>query len=172
MLSELRSTYEGVGIEGVVHSAGIIRDSLIRGGGAAAGSYDVWSSKARSAWYLHELTKSDNLSLFVCYSSIVGSIGNIGQSAYCAANRFLDGLIEHRNRNGFACLSASIRWPAIRGVGMAAAAESSGHMSLEGCSIGEREFNRVLANLLDNSHRASVLPLESLRFFRCLYWVN
>ena len=86
-------------------------------------------AKARCSWYLHELTKSVNLSLIVCYASIVGSIGSIGQSAYCAANRFLDGLIEHRNRNGFACLSASIRWPAIRGVGMAAAAESSGHMS-------------------------------------------
>ena len=55
MLLALRDVSAGGGIRGIVHAAGVIRDSLIRGGGAAAGCEAVWSlKKAQSALLLHE----------------------------------------------------------------------------------------------------------------------
>jgi NAD(P)-dependent dehydrogenase (short-subunit alcohol dehydrogenase family) len=54
----------GGGIRGIIHSAGVIRDALIRGGGALSGCEAVWSSKATSAWLLHAHTLQDNLSTF------------------------------------------------------------------------------------------------------------
>jgi hypothetical protein len=135
------------GIEGIVHSAGVVRDALIRGGGAAAGCSEVWSSKARSARILHEQTSKDNLRLFVSYSSIVAAIGNIGQSAYGSANRYIDGLMESRGSQGLA--GVSIRWPAVRGVGMAAAAASLGRMSTEdGWSIGVNEAGDIIREVI------------------------
>eukprot|EP01030_Chromulinospumella_sphaerica_P011055 gene11055-10857_t len=76
LLRELRSL-EG-GISGVVHSAGVLRDALLRDGKAAAGSSEVWQSKAESARLLHRLTSEDKLELFVSYSSIAAALGNIG----------------------------------------------------------------------------------------------
>ena len=69
-------------IEGVVHSAGVIRDGLIRGGAAAQGSADVWGAKALSAWWLHKHTMDDDLRVFISFSSIAAAVGNPGQSVY------------------------------------------------------------------------------------------
>jgi hypothetical protein len=160
MLSELRGSGVGaIAVEGVVHAAGLLRDAMIRGGGAAVGSAEVWAAKATSAWNLHEQTKSDALRLFVCYSSIVSRIGNMGQSAYGAANRYLDSLVAHRQSEGCGGVSVSIQWPAIRGVGMAAAAASAGHMSLDGWSIGVEDCERVLDDLLSGK-RAEAMKKE------------
>ena len=117
MLSEVRRAGP---IEGIVHSAGVLRDALIRDGGAESGSAEVWNSKARSARLLHESTASDDLKLFLTYSSISAAYGNVGQAAYGAANAYLDALMEERVIAGQCGLS--VQWPAISGVGMAAAA--------------------------------------------------
>ena len=61
--------------------------------------------------------------MFVCYSSIASAIGNPGQSAYSAANRFLDELMTERKLAGLCGLS--IQWPAISGVGMAVPIQTS-----------------------------------------------
>ena len=79
----------------------------------------MWNSKARSARLLHESTASDDLKLFLTYSSISAAYGNVGQAAYGAANAYLDALMEERVIAGQCGLS--VQWPAISGVGMAAA---------------------------------------------------
>jgi acyl carrier protein len=125
MLDKVRGMegWEDGGIEGVIHAAGVLRDALIRGGGAAAGFDDVWNAKARSAWLLHKHTMKDEIRRFICFSSLAAAIGNIGQTSYGAANAYLDGLMAERVRQGLAGLS--IQWPAISGVGMAAAMDKS-----------------------------------------------
>jgi acyl carrier protein len=102
----------------VIHAAGVLRDALIRGGGAAAGCGEVWNAKALSAWWLHKHTAEDKLKYFVTYSSLTAAVGNIGQAAYGAANRYLDALVAERRKAGESGLS--IRWPAVAGKGMAA----------------------------------------------------
>ena len=130
-----------------MHSAGVLRDALIRGGGAAEGCADVWNAKAHSAWLLHKHTLQDNLKVFLSFSSIVSAVGNVGQSAYGAANRYLDSLMEARGRAGLH--GVSVQWPAIRGVGMAAASASSGKMSnMEDWSIDVDTVESVLKQLL------------------------
>jgi hypothetical protein len=65
MLSDVRALRdvgeEGCGIDGIIHAAGVLRDAMIRGGGAASGFGDVWSSKAQGAYWLHKHTLQDNL---------------------------------------------------------------------------------------------------------------
>jgi len=120
MLECVRSLegWEG-GIEGIVHSAGVLRDAVIVGGGAAKGCQAVWEAKAYSAYLLYLNTLSDHLRLFLCFSSIAASIGNVGQSAYGGANGYLEGLMALcRQKGGNA---VALEWPAIAGVGMAAA---------------------------------------------------
>jgi len=120
MLRRAREGSNGEGIRGIIHCAGVLRDAMIRGGGAAAGSDEVWRSKAHSAWLLHKhsIQDKDTLDMFVMYSSIAASLGNVGQGAYGAANGFLDALVEYLVGLGMSGLS--IQWPAISGVGMAA----------------------------------------------------
>jgi acyl carrier protein len=120
MLKTARSA--GGKITAVIHCAGVIRDGLIRSGGAAAGCAEVWNTKALSAWWLHKHTSGDVLDCFLVFSSVTAAIGSIGQSAYGAANRFLDSLMDERRRAGTKGLS--IQWPAVSGVGMAASALS------------------------------------------------
>ena len=74
---------------------------MIRRGTANSGTKEVWESKALSAFYLHKYTQIDSLRVFMCYSSIAAAIGNVGQSAYSAANGFLDGLMRYRLKKGF-----------------------------------------------------------------------
>ena len=66
--------------------------------GAAAGSVDLWTAKAYSAWLLHKHTKADRLRAIVSSSSTTSSMGNVGQAAYGAVNAILDGLMEQRAR--------------------------------------------------------------------------
>eukprot|EP01042_Synura_sphagnicola_P036848 gene36848-biopygen30655 len=157
MLESVRSMegWEG-GIEGIVHSAGLLRDAMIRGGGAANGALEVWKAKAYSASLLDKHTSSDNLRLFLCFSSITAAVGNVGQSSYGAANAYLEGLMAARRRGGQA--GSCIRWPSISGVGMAAATfkdlSSDVSMTAKECQL---LLNRVLN--MDNAQRVGVLTL-------------
>ena len=102
-------------IRGIVHSAGVLRDAMLRGGKAAEGCKAVWSAKAHSAQLLHKHTLQDDLAVFVTFSSITSAIGNPGQTNYTAANAYQEGLIQQRRMSGL--VGHSIRWPAIMGVG-------------------------------------------------------
>ena len=167
MLSAARSAAAG-GIAGVVHCAGVLRDALIRGGGAASGCGVVWRAKALSAWWLHKHTLEDGISKFITYSSTTAAIGTIGQTAYGAANRFLDQLMERRSSSGLPSLS--IRWPAVSGKGMAA---SSLGDQLSGAdaslwSITPEQVEAVFERVLQA--RAGVPPVVSILPAKTIEW--
>jgi acyl carrier protein len=92
---------------GIVHAAGTIEDGVI---GSLTDEHvrNVFAPKVHAAWSLHELTACMDLSMFVLFSSVAGTMGSPGQANYAAANAFLDALAVHRRSQGLA--GTSIAW--------------------------------------------------------------
>ncbi|NEO73738.1 KR domain-containing protein, partial [Moorena sp. SIO3H5] len=104
-------------LAGVIHSAGMLSDGVLQN--QSWSSFEkVMAPKVQGAWYLHELTKDQELDFFVMFSSVASLLGSPGQGNYCAANAFLDTLAHYRRGMGLTGLS--IHWGAVSQVGVAA----------------------------------------------------
>lgn len=96
-------------IVGVIHAAGLIRDSLLIKKSKSTVS-EVLAPKMRGIANIDRLTASDKLEYFVAFSSIVSVSGNVGQCDYAAANAFMNDFMERRRFSGRSGRSISIAW--------------------------------------------------------------
>lgn len=108
-------------INGIVHSAGVICDTLISNKRLTE-IKKVIAPKINGIINLDYATKNENLDFVMMCSSVASVLGNIGQSDYAYANRFMDGYADYRNklvneskRSGE---TISINWPLWRHGGM------------------------------------------------------
>ena len=87
---------------GIVHAAGVLKDGL-----AANLHQDqvqqVFDPKINGALYLHQNTLLQPLQVCILFSSISALYGNIGQTAYSAANSYLDALTADRRKATMRC---------------------------------------------------------------------
>ncbi|MFH9001530.1 SDR family NAD(P)-dependent oxidoreductase, partial [Streptomyces rimosus] len=103
-------------LTGVVHAAGIGQNAALADtplDEAAA----AMAAKMLGAAHLDSLLDDHDLDFFVLVSSIAGVWGSAGQSAYSAANAYLDALAEHRAARGLP--ATSVAWGPWAEAGMA-----------------------------------------------------
>jgi acyl transferase domain-containing protein len=103
-------------LRGVVHAAGI-GDLTPFGTAGLRDVAAVFDAKAGGAAVLDEVLGDRDLDFFVVFSSVAGVWGSGGQSAYAAANAYVDGLVARRRSRGLA--GSSVAWGAWGGGGMA-----------------------------------------------------
>ena len=85
LITSLRESYGG--LNGILHAAGVIRDSfLLKKTAAEAGA--VLAPKVAGVVNLDAATRDLTLEFMVLFGSGAGSFGNVGQADYAAANAF------------------------------------------------------------------------------------
>ncbi|HET6479652.1 MAG TPA: SDR family NAD(P)-dependent oxidoreductase, partial [Actinoplanes sp.] len=130
-------------LTGVVHTAGMSDDGVL--GAMTPERLDrVLAPKAGAARHLSELTRLDDLALFVLFSSVAGLFGSPGQVNYAAANALLGGLARQRAAQGLP--AQALEWGLW--------AEGSGHSAISG---------DLSAADLDRLTRTGLTPLGAER---------
>ncbi|MFE6064360.1 type I polyketide synthase [Streptomyces sp. NPDC056431] len=155
---------DGAEIRVVVHAAGLgltgalseVRPEEFR---------QTMAAKALGALHLDALFDRTDLDAFVLFSSIAGIWGSGGQSAYAAANAYLDALARQRRDRGLT--ATSVAWGAWAGDGMA---EGDAAVQLARRGITTMPVDRALSSLrqiLDRDETtATVADVDWNRFAR------
>ncbi|MEL4010204.1 type I polyketide synthase [Bacillus velezensis] len=108
-------------INGVIHSAGVTHDALLIQKSKDE-IQEVIAPKINGTVLLDSLLQTEPLDFFVMFSSSTSMYGNIGQTDYALANRFIDlfaewreGMRRKKERSG---VSVAIGWPLWEDGGM------------------------------------------------------
>ncbi|MBP2630953.1 MAG: pksL 6, partial [Firmicutes bacterium] len=114
-------------LNGIIHGAGVIRDNFFIKK-TKEELQAVLAPKVNGVVNLDEASRELSLDFFIIFSSIAGSIGNIGQADYAAANAFMDIYAKYRNTlvASKQChgQTLSINWPLWQEGGMHVDAET------------------------------------------------
>ncbi|MFD4631736.1 type I polyketide synthase, partial [Streptomyces sp. NPDC058473] len=108
-------------LRAVFHAAGVLDDGVLDTltPERAAG---VLRPKTDAALHLDALTRDTDLTAFVLFSSLAGTLGGTGQGSYAAANASLDALARSRRDHGLP--ATSVAWGLWGGDSLAAGATS------------------------------------------------
>ncbi|WP_025720840.1 SDR family NAD(P)-dependent oxidoreductase, partial [Paenibacillus sp. 1-18] len=108
-------------LNGILHTAGVIRDNFIIKK-TKEEVREVLAPKVSGLIHLDQASRDLPLDFFILFSSGAGSLGNVGQVDYSAANGFMDAYASYRNalvtakqRQG---QTLSINWPLWKDGGM------------------------------------------------------
>jgi len=133
LVSELKEVYGG--LNGIVHCAGGIRDSLLAQK-TAVDVREVLAPKVDGLMALDQASAGLDLDFMILFGSIAGALGNVGQADYAAGNAFMDGFAAWRNervalgeRKG---RTLSVDWPLWRDGGMAVDEETARALRTQG----------------------------------------
>ncbi len=147
----------------VVHAAGRIDDGLIVSLDAER-LERVLAPKLGAALHLHELTAGLDLSAFVLFSSVAGTVGGTGQGNYAAANVGLDALAQHRRAAGLAAVSLAWgQWSQASGSGLTGSLDEAGLARLARAGLGALSIEEGL-ELFDAAIAADEALLAPVRW--------
>jgi polyketide synthase PksN len=122
-------------INGIIHSAGVKRDSLYWGKEIEE-MKEVVAAKVFGTRYLDEALMDEPLDFFVMFSSLASVVGNIGQCDYSYGNSYLDHFAiireELRAKGQRFGKTLSINWPFWKDGGMDIDYESKKWMEEQG----------------------------------------
>lgn len=125
LIAEVKS--ELGSINGIIHSAGVIRDALIKQK-QIQDFQAVLAPKVLGSIFLDETTKDEPLDFLILFSSIAALMGNVGQVDYSYANSFMDYFVEWRESlrtaNQRQGRTLAINWPLWQEGGMNIDAEN------------------------------------------------
>ena len=111
------ATATGLPLRGVLHGAAVVQDGILPSV-TEERLHRNWAPKAEGAWHLHAATLKQQLDWFCCFSSVAALFGSPGQSAYAAANSWLDTFTQWRRAQGLP--SSAIAWAAWADIGAGA----------------------------------------------------
>jgi aryl carrier-like protein len=144
----------------VIHLAGVVDDGVLAGQ-----TWDRFSAvlgpKVAGGWTMHDLAASSGARHLILFSSAAAILGSPAQSAYAAANAFLDALAGFRRARGLPAVS--INWGAWAEAGMAARVEASGKRRVLGelrPMTPEQCLNALPALLAGGTHHAAVIAFD------------
>jgi len=103
-------------LNGILHTAGNLNDQLLRGKKEEE-SIPVLSPKIEGVLALDKASVGLELDIFLLFSSIVASTGNIGQADYAFGNAFMDAFARQRNATAPG-KTIAINWPLWENGGM------------------------------------------------------
>ncbi|WP_433655140.1 type I polyketide synthase [Nocardia sp. CA-128927] len=102
-------------LNAIVHTAAVLDDGVLDS--LTIEQVDrVLQVKMDGAWNLHELTRDMDLSGFVLFSSMAGTVGMLGQGNYAPGNVYLDALAQWRRASGL--VATSVSWGLWAGGGI------------------------------------------------------
>ncbi|MFI6847349.1 SDR family NAD(P)-dependent oxidoreductase [Kitasatospora sp. NPDC050467] len=116
---EVRELVDGIlrdhgALHGIIHSAGVLRDGLLRRK-TAGECREVLAPKVAGLVNLDEASKDVPLDFLAVCAGAAGVFGNAGQADYAAANAFQDAYTHHRQelvaRGQRSGASVSVDWP-------------------------------------------------------------
>jgi polyketide synthase PksN len=114
-------------LQGIIHSAGVIKDNFIIKK-TSDELQAVLAPKVAGLVNLDQASRELPLDFFILFSSVAGSLGNVGQADYAAANAFMDAYAKYRNAlvvlKGRHGQTLSINWPLWQEGGMRIDAET------------------------------------------------
>ncbi|MFJ9777891.1 type I polyketide synthase, partial [Kitasatospora sp. NPDC101157] len=150
-------------VDAVFHAAGVLDDGVVESL-TEERLARVLRPKADAADHLDELTRDLDLSAFVLFSSVAGSVGGAGQGNYAAANAHLDALAERRRALGLP--ATSVAWGPWAAGGMATDPAVEARMRLAGMSPlrPDTAFSALERLLADGRPTATVIDIDWGRF--------
>jgi polyketide synthase 5 len=108
------ATSTGLALRGILHGAAVIEDGIL----SSVTEEQLcrnWAPKVQGALHLHEATRQEPLDWFCSFSSVAALFGSPGQSAYAAANSWLDAFTHWRRAQGLP--ASAIAWAAWADIG-------------------------------------------------------
>ncbi len=94
-------------ITSIIHAAGIQKSALVSKQTWALAE-NVMAPKIIGGHYLHEYSRQHSVDTFILFSSIASVFGVAGETAYCAANGYLDDLAHMRQNGGLPAVSLNL----------------------------------------------------------------